>query len=231
MSATGKTPIQLYRTGTAAAAPVAGNLAFGELALNYLDEKLYFKNAAGSVVSIKSTLKTLEDVYPVGSIYMNATNGTNPSTLFGFGTWVSFGAGRMPVGFNAADPLFDTAEEVGGSKSVPLLAHNHNYSGTTGLESANHVHGGTTDGVGDHAHTVPLTSGSPGSNGGYAGGSVIATTASGAAGAHSHSFTSGGVSANHNHTFGGTTSINSSGDQTNGNLPPYITVYMWKRTA
>jgi hypothetical protein len=54
MSATGKTPIQLYRTGTAAAAPAAGNLMFGELALNYLDEKLYFKNAAGVVKLLAS---------------------------------------------------------------------------------------------------------------------------------------------------------------------------------
>jgi hypothetical protein len=48
----------------------------------------------------------------VGSIYINATDSTNPSSLLGFGTWVAFGAGRVLVGFNAADPLFDTAEET-----------------------------------------------------------------------------------------------------------------------
>lgn len=28
-------------------------------------------------------------VYPVGSVYLNATDSTNPGTLLGFGTWVS----------------------------------------------------------------------------------------------------------------------------------------------
>lgn len=55
MAASGFTPIQLYRTSTAAAAPTSGNLADGELAINTLDEKLYFKNSAGTVKVIAST--------------------------------------------------------------------------------------------------------------------------------------------------------------------------------
>lgn len=49
MAQTGYTPIQLYRSTTPSAAPTAGNLADGELALNTADEKLYFKNASGVV--------------------------------------------------------------------------------------------------------------------------------------------------------------------------------------
>lgn len=51
MAATGYTPIQLYRTATSAAAPIAGNLANGELAINYYttDMALYAKNSAGTV--------------------------------------------------------------------------------------------------------------------------------------------------------------------------------------
>lgn len=49
MAQSGYTPIQLYRTTTPSAAPVAGNLADGELAINTVDEKLYFKNSAGTV--------------------------------------------------------------------------------------------------------------------------------------------------------------------------------------
>jgi len=56
--------------------------------------------------------------YPVGSIYMNATVATNPNTLLGFGTWIAFGAGRVPVGLNAGDAAFDTVEETGGSKDA-----------------------------------------------------------------------------------------------------------------
>jgi hypothetical protein len=62
MAATGFTPIQLYRTATAAAAPSAGNLADGELAINTLDEKLYFKNSAGTVKVIASTAGATGDV-------------------------------------------------------------------------------------------------------------------------------------------------------------------------
>lgn len=55
MAQTGYTPIQLYRSTTAAAAPSAGNLAAGELAINTTDEKLYFKNTAGTVKVIATT--------------------------------------------------------------------------------------------------------------------------------------------------------------------------------
>jgi len=54
MAATNFTPISLYYTTTAAATPSAGNLVAGELALNTLDEKLYFKNSAGTVKLLAS---------------------------------------------------------------------------------------------------------------------------------------------------------------------------------
>ena len=54
MSQAGFTPISLYYSTTAAAAPSAGNLVAGELALNTLDEKLYFKNSAGTVKLLAS---------------------------------------------------------------------------------------------------------------------------------------------------------------------------------
>jgi hypothetical protein len=67
----------------------------------------------------------LQAVYPIGSIYVNATSSSNPSTLLGFGTWEAFGAGRMMVGLNASDALFDTAEETGGSKDAIVVSHTH----------------------------------------------------------------------------------------------------------
>lgn len=70
-------------------------------------------------------------IYPVGSVYINATNSTNPSTLLGFGTWVAFGAGRVPVGIDSGDTDFDTAEETGGAKTHTL----------TVSEIPSHVHG------------------------------------------------------------------------------------------
>jgi len=64
-------------------------------------------------------------IYPVGSIYINATSASNPSTLLGFGTWTAFGAGRVLVGLDASDAMFDTAEETGGSKDAIVVSHTH----------------------------------------------------------------------------------------------------------
>jgi hypothetical protein len=64
-------------------------------------------------------------LYPVGSIYINATSSTNPGTLLGFGTWTAFGAGRVPVGFDSGNVLFDTAEETGGTANATLPSHTH----------------------------------------------------------------------------------------------------------
>lgn len=54
-------------------------------------------------------------MHPVGSIYMSVDD-TNPSSLFG-GTWVAWGAGRVPVGVDTSQTEFDTVEETGGNKT------------------------------------------------------------------------------------------------------------------
>jgi hypothetical protein len=52
MAATNFTPISLYYTTTVSAAPTAGNLVNGELAINITDGKLYYKDNAGVVQTI-----------------------------------------------------------------------------------------------------------------------------------------------------------------------------------
>lgn len=143
----------------------------------------------------------IQAAYPVGSIYMNATNNANPVTLLGFGTWTAFGAGRMPVGFNAADPLFDTAEETGGSKDAIVVSHSHTATST----------------VSDPGHSHNTNSGGANQgNGAYADATLRNTVAT--------STSTTGISVS--------TSVGTTGSSgTNANLPPYITVYMWKRTA
>lgn len=176
----------------------------------------------------------LNALYPVGSIYINATNSTNPGTLLGFGTWSAFGAGRVPVGFNASDPLFDSAEETGGSKDAAVVAHTHTFSANTGGQSATHTHSGTTSLEPNHSHgyfrqnqSQFLTRSSGSSPNIYYN---FESSTTDAAGAHTHSITTGNASADHTHSVSGTTgSTGSSG--TNANLQPYITVFMWKRTA
>lgn len=81
------------------------------------------------VNAAETALEFVDAVYPVGSIYMSVVS-TNPATLFGFGTWVAFGAGRCLVGLDAGQPEFDTVEETGGAKTHTLTAaempsHNH----------------------------------------------------------------------------------------------------------
>ena len=143
-------------------------------------------------------------LYPVGSIYINATNSTNPGTLLGFGTWTAFGAGRVPVGFNSSDPLFDTAEETGGSKDAIVVSHTHTATSTSTVTDPGH----------SHTFSADTTSGPDPLIGNVAGSNYNTNTAT------------TGI------TVATTTTVASTGSSgTNANLQPYITVYMWKRTA
>lgn len=165
----------------------------------------------------------LQAIYPVGSVYINATSSSNPSTLLGFGTWEAFGAGKVLVGIDSADTAFDTLGETGGSKDAITVAHTHTLSGTTSSNGA-HTHSITDPG---HTHSVP--------SGGAVSSSIRYET-SGTSFFNSQttgSSTTGiSVQSNgaHTHTLTGTTdSTGSSG--TNANLQPYVVVRMWKRTA
>ena len=90
-----------------------------------------------------------QNAYPVGSIYMNASDSNNPSILLGFGTWAAFGAGRVPVGIDSSDTDFDTAEETGGAKTHTLTKqeippHTHSYVKTDSTSNANGYDTNTT---------------------------------------------------------------------------------------
>jgi hypothetical protein len=144
------------------------------------------------------------------SIYINASSSTNPSALLGFGTWEAFGAGRVMVGFNASDTLFDTLEETGGSKDAIAVSHTHTFSGTTGDDSPDHTHLSNAVGLVNGTINWVGTGGTPYNNG--------------------NNTQTAGASTRHQHPFSGTTdSTGSSG--ANANLPPYITVRMWKRVS
>jgi hypothetical protein len=175
----------------------------------------------------------LNALYPVGSIYINASVTTNPASLLGFGTWVAFGEGRVIVGQNTSDTDFDVLEETGGSKSS-VSSHTHTF--TTGTESAGHTHtfSGQTGGQSnDHTHVYSETP-----YGGIAAGGGAFRSASFNTGIN---YTSSGVSADHSHGYSGTTSnvsanhthsgTTASTGSSNGNLQPYVVVKMWKRTA
>lgn len=87
----------------------------------------------------------LAAMYPVGSVYINANTLTNPATLLGFGTWTSFGAGRVMVGIDSGDTSFDTAGETGGSKDAIVVSHTH----TATVTDPGHVHVNASYGYGN----------------------------------------------------------------------------------
>lgn len=159
-----------------------------------------FGNSTTALATTAFVQAALAALYPVGSIYTNATNSTNPGTLLGFGTWSAFAAGRVAVGFDSGNALFDTAEETGGSADAITVSHTHTATSTV-----------TDPG---HSHTTASTSGGSGARTVYEVGTGSATIPSATT----------GISV--------ATSVSTTGSSgTNANYQPYITVYMWKRTA
>jgi hypothetical protein len=86
MAQTGFTPISLYYTTTASAAPTAGNLVAGELALNNNDGKLFYKDSSGVVQTIASKATgtvagtTTQVIYNNAGAYAGSANMTYDGT-------------------------------------------------------------------------------------------------------------------------------------------------------
>ena len=173
----------------------------------------------GGTISGTLADSVLGAVYPVGSIYINATSSTNPATLLGFGTWAAFGAGRVPVGIDSSDTDFDTAEETGGAKThtlaeanLPAHKHflfaNHSMNGTAAAhfvrKSGSAVN---SDGINKSA-SLEYYQSSGSDDFKY---SMAYDTNNAAPTVHPSSATGSGTATDH--------------------MNPYIVVYMWKRTA
>ena len=212
------------------------------------------------VTQIKKDInnKLLEDnkkKYYVGKLIFDTKN-VNPATYLGFGTWQLWGQGRVPVGINPNDSDFNTVEKTGGEKTHKLSlaeipSHTHTFKGNATSSAGAHTHtyahanatSGSTaltiDQIPSHTHNI----GRSGvyNNAGYGGFSQSSGTAekfsTGAIGGgkgHTHSIGTynSNTSSNgaHTHTISGT-NTNSGGSGVHNNLQPYITCYIWKRTA
>ena len=123
--------------------------------------------------------------YPVGSMYFNADVSTNPATLLGFGTWVAYAEGRVPVG-KATSGTFSTAGSTGGAETHTL----------TVAEMPSHVHG----------QVVTANSGPNGRK----------------------DFVGEGPSSTYDQSAN---TWPTGGGGAHNNLQPYVTVYIWRRTA
>ena len=191
----------------------------------------------------------LNKTYPVGSIYIS-TSSTNPSSLFG-GTWTSYGAGRTLVGVGSnGETNYTSAGLTGGNEKISLAvanlpAHTHSVTPSGTVSSTFKGTSATLGSAGSHTHSMPFASTAAANehgvgstaqavlNGPGFGNRLIVTgysLTSNSAGAHTHTFAAkGSVTSSFAGTKVNTTSVGSSSSVDVRN--PYITTYMWKRTA
>ena len=196
---------------------------------------------------------TASKLYPVGSVYISF-NATDPSTLFG-GTWQ-----RLKDTFLLASGDTYAANTTGGSATKTIAINNMPAHNHTVNASGNHNHTATTSWAGNHSHTrgsMNITGNFGGTDvqGGYYGNGAFAITSRGNYNDYGGKYESnygknmsfdasrswtGSTSTAGNHTHTLTTTTNGSHTHTTNNtggglplniMPPYQTVYMWRRTA
>ena len=196
---------------------------------------------------------TANKLYPIGSVYISF-NSADPSTLFG-GVWQ-----RLKDTFLLANGDTYAADTTGGSATKTITVNNlpaHNHSVNS---SGAHTHTATTSTTGNHSHTrgsMNITGNFGGTDvqGSYYGNGAFSITSRGnyrdAGGSYESNYGknmnfdasrswSGSTSTagNHSHTLTTTsngahthTTNNTGGSQPINIMPPYTTVYVWKRTA
>jgi len=147
----------------------------------------------------------LSVLYPVGFVLSTVTNYADSAAVvaaYGGTTWTRFGAGKVLVGYDSGDSSFNVVEGTGGSKDAIVVSHSHTAS-TTSTDSG-------------HQHSVNTYTKLEGGTGGTSFWDGVTGTTTGTASANITS----------------STTVDSAGSSgTNANLQPYVTVYMWKRTA
>ena len=143
-------------------------------------------------------------IYPVGSIYLSLNEGFNPNVVYDGTTWIRL-ENRFLVG---AGDLYDVGDT--GGEAEHLL---------TGAESGQKAV--TIPSSGGHSHTIVTKFErifSAGTNkdgywGNGTGGSNTTMASTGSDGSHTHDIPASDAATAHN------------------NMPPYLAVYMWQRTA
>lgn len=144
----------------------------------------------------------LNYIYPIGSIYMSV-NDTNPTTMFG-GSWE-----RIKDRFLLASGDLYQNKTVGGESTHTLTAY----------EMPSHTHTITASGA--HSHTANFLE---------VRSKIVGQASNNVARPNTSSYDSTGTI---NTSYGEHTHpITSTGSgQAHNNMPPYLAVYIWKRTA
>ena len=179
-------------------------------------------NETAGRINLANLVKAIANVmFPIGHIIMTTRN-VNPGTYLG-GTWVAWGSGRVPTGVNAKDADYNASEKTGGAKTLNL-SHSHI------VNSHSHT-------VNSHKHVSPFGY----DDNVYYAGRIYESTVLSASGANGYSFTAeSSVKTSPlrlNYTSAESPGTSASAPGTNSQLgnrdirQPYITCYMWKRTA
>jgi len=177
-----------------------------------MDNNMLFENERSDQSGYtKTTLLQLtthitDKIYPIGSIYCNYDNSSNPSTILGVGTWSQL-RGRFLVGEGAGTDINNVAQ------NFPAT--------TTGGE---YTHRLLESEIPTHRHDM------------YNGSTTSSDTPTIADGNVSSRYTAG---ANESYFMQRTTAPNqwtgvtnyAGSNNTHNNIPPYQTVYMWRRVA
>lgn len=206
-----------------------------------------FHSRSGAQLTGSMSVLTFDDIYPVGSIYMSV-NSTSPQTLFG-GSWTPIN-GRFLVAQGSNDSSGDdalnlTAGNTGGKTDAIIPYHRHTLPAlTTGDNSATHTHSPS----GNASHflernssegtqtRIRLNSNSSGSyytwatDSSHQNGLLSATATAAETTKHTHTVASGKTT-NYSANAPDGATPRTSDNASNANLPPYLAVYMWKRTA
>ena len=156
--------------------------------------------------TIESDISNMVDViYPVGSIYISV-NSTSPATLFG-GTWE-----RIQDKFLLASGSTYENGATGGSADAVVVSHTHTQNA--------------------HSHTLDNSKKYVvASNNAYAEGVKRLATRDDTAGYYLRSDYASSITI-YTNTANATATNNETGVSGTGkNMPPYLAVYMWKRTA
>jgi hypothetical protein len=98
MAQTGYTPIIIYNSGTLNATPSSGNLANGELAINYNNGQLFYKNSGGTVTVLAATAGTT-NITTLGTVTTGTWNATVIQPTYG-GTGVNNGSSTLTLAGN-----------------------------------------------------------------------------------------------------------------------------------
>ena len=155
---------------------------------------------------------------------------TNPASLLGFGTWSAIGAGRMLVGVNAADADFDAAEKTGGAKTHTLTtaempSHTHAQDAHTHTQNS---HNHTQDA---HSHIITSQTATTGSATSYEHGVLDTSSADAEATETTAVVTATNQAATATNLNATAVNQTAGGGSAHNNMPPFLAVFFWKRTA